>query len=235
MRSALGVTLVLKGARTLIAHPDGRVAVNTTGNPGMAKGGSGDLLTGLIAGLLAQHPGEPARAVEAAVYLHGLAADLAVRAGRRAHAAGHRQPCASFTGFSLSLARSQRVCLVAGAARGFVTGQRPPARQPNDQRRTSAEGRIHEFTTRSGADTIEVGRKLAALLMPPQLLILRGDLGTGKTTLVKGIAAGSGRRRGRRGDQPHLHPDSRVRRRAGRQAGEALSPGRLPPGRRAPA
>ena len=76
-----GVTLVLKGARTLIAHPDGRVAVNTTGNPGMAKGGSGDLLTGLVAGLLAQHPQDTARAVEAAVYLHGLAADLAVREG----------------------------------------------------------------------------------------------------------------------------------------------------------
>jgi hydroxyethylthiazole kinase-like uncharacterized protein yjeF len=73
-----GVTLVLKGARTLIAHPDGRVAVNTTGNPGMAKGGSGDLLTGLIAGLLAQYADDPARAVEAAVFLHGLAADLAV-------------------------------------------------------------------------------------------------------------------------------------------------------------
>jgi NAD(P)H-hydrate epimerase len=75
------VTLVLKGARTLIAHPDGQVAVNTTGNPAMAKGGSGDLLTGLIAGLLAQFPGDAARAVEAAVYLHGLAADLAVREG----------------------------------------------------------------------------------------------------------------------------------------------------------
>jgi NAD(P)H-hydrate epimerase len=74
-----GVTLVLKGARTLVAHPDGRVAVNTTGNPGMAKGGSGDLLTGLVAGLLAQYPAEPARAVEAAVYLHGLAGDLAIR------------------------------------------------------------------------------------------------------------------------------------------------------------
>jgi NAD(P)H-hydrate epimerase len=72
------VTLVLKGARTLIAHPDGRVAVNTSGNPGMAKGGSGDVLTGLIAGLLAQYPHDPAHAVEAAVYLHGLAADLAV-------------------------------------------------------------------------------------------------------------------------------------------------------------
>jgi tRNA threonylcarbamoyladenosine biosynthesis protein TsaE len=51
-----------------------------------------------------------------------------------------------------------------------------------------AEGRVHQFTTKSGADTVEVGRKLVHLLEPPQLLILRGDLGTGKTTLVKGIA-----------------------------------------------
>ena len=51
-----------------------------------------------------------------------------------------------------------------------------------------AAGKIYEFTTQSGADTIEVGRKLARLLKPPQLLVLRGDLGTGKTTLVKGIA-----------------------------------------------
>jgi NAD(P)H-hydrate epimerase len=77
----LGVTVVLKGARTLIAHPNGEVAVNTTGNPGMAKGGSGDLLTGLVAGMLAQHPENPAGAVEAAVYMHGLAADLAVHEG----------------------------------------------------------------------------------------------------------------------------------------------------------
>jgi tRNA threonylcarbamoyladenosine biosynthesis protein TsaE len=51
-----------------------------------------------------------------------------------------------------------------------------------------AEGRIHKFKTESGADTVEVGRKLAGLLEPPQLLLLRGELGTGKTTLVKGIA-----------------------------------------------
>jgi tRNA threonylcarbamoyladenosine biosynthesis protein TsaE len=51
-----------------------------------------------------------------------------------------------------------------------------------------AQGRIHKFTTESGAETVAVGRKLAALLKPPQLLLLRGDLGTGKTTLVKGIA-----------------------------------------------
>ena len=74
-----GVTLVLKGSRTLIAHPDGRVAVNTSGNPGMAKGGSGDLLTGVIAAMLAQFKDDASSAVEAAVYLHGFAADLAVR------------------------------------------------------------------------------------------------------------------------------------------------------------
>jgi NAD(P)H-hydrate epimerase len=73
------VILVLKGWRTLIAHPDGTIAVNTTGNPGMAKGGSGDLLTGMVAAMLAQFPDRAGQAVEAAVYLHGLAADLAVR------------------------------------------------------------------------------------------------------------------------------------------------------------
>jgi NAD(P)H-hydrate epimerase len=75
------VTVVLKGARTLIAHPTGRVAVSTTGNPGMAKGGSGDLLTGIVAALLAQYPHQVESAVEAAVFLHGLAADLAVEEG----------------------------------------------------------------------------------------------------------------------------------------------------------
>jgi NAD(P)H-hydrate epimerase len=75
------VIVVLKGARTLVAHPGGQVSVNTTGNPGMAKGGSGDVLAGMIAGMLAQYPEEPERAVEAAVYLHGLAADIAVRKG----------------------------------------------------------------------------------------------------------------------------------------------------------
>jgi NAD(P)H-hydrate epimerase len=72
------LTLVLKGWRTLIAHPDGRIAVNTSGNPAMAKGGSGDILTGIIAAMLAQFPEDVARAVEAAVALHGLAADCCV-------------------------------------------------------------------------------------------------------------------------------------------------------------
>jgi hydroxyethylthiazole kinase-like uncharacterized protein yjeF len=73
------VTLVLKGWRTLIAHPDGSIAINTTGNPGMAKGGSGDILTGIVAAMLAQYPRTAGEAVNAAVYLHGLAADFAVR------------------------------------------------------------------------------------------------------------------------------------------------------------
>ena len=72
------VTLVLKGWRTLIAHPDGRIAINTTGNPGLAKGGSGDILTGITAAMLGQYKEHVAEAVEAAVYLHGLAADFAV-------------------------------------------------------------------------------------------------------------------------------------------------------------
>lgn len=73
------VTLVLKGWRTLIAHPDGGVAVNTTGTPALAKGGSGDILTGIVAAMVAQHPDRLKDAVNAAVYLHGLAAEIATR------------------------------------------------------------------------------------------------------------------------------------------------------------
>jgi NAD(P)H-hydrate epimerase len=71
------VILVLKGSRTLIAAPDGEVYVNPTGNAGMATGGSGDVLTGIIAGLLAQKPDDATGAAIAAVYLHGLAGDIA--------------------------------------------------------------------------------------------------------------------------------------------------------------
>jgi NAD(P)H-hydrate epimerase len=74
------LTLVLKGWRTIIAHPNGRIAVNTSGSPSMAKGGSGDILTGIVAAMLAQFPAQVAQAVEAAVYLHGLAGELATRA-----------------------------------------------------------------------------------------------------------------------------------------------------------
>ncbi len=69
--------VVLKGHRTLIAFPDGRVWINPTGSPAMAKGGSGDILTGMVAGIAAQHPGDIATAVRAAVWLHGRSGQLA--------------------------------------------------------------------------------------------------------------------------------------------------------------
>jgi ADP-dependent NAD(P)H-hydrate dehydratase / NAD(P)H-hydrate epimerase len=68
--------VVLKGHRTLIAEPGGEVWVNPTGNPGMATGGTGDVLTGITAGLVAQNPQRVFEAVIAAVYLHGLAGDV---------------------------------------------------------------------------------------------------------------------------------------------------------------
>ncbi|WP_224360924.1 NAD(P)H-hydrate dehydratase [Hyalangium versicolor] len=71
-----GVTVVLKGARTLIASPDGEIYVNPTGNPGMATGGSGDVLSGICGAFLAQGLRVP-EAIWAAVYTHGLAGDLA--------------------------------------------------------------------------------------------------------------------------------------------------------------
>jgi NAD(P)H-hydrate epimerase len=71
------VIVVLKGHRTLIAGREGQIWVNTTGNPGMATGGTGDILTGMVAGMIAQNPSKVFAAVLAAVYLHGLAGDAA--------------------------------------------------------------------------------------------------------------------------------------------------------------
>lgn len=70
-----GVTLVLKGHGTVIAHPDGDAFINETGNPGMAKGGSGDVLAGMMAGLIPQLGFK--EGISAAVYYHGLAGDRA--------------------------------------------------------------------------------------------------------------------------------------------------------------
>jgi len=70
------VCLVLKGQGTLIALPDGHVWVNPTGSPSMAKGGTGDILTGMISGIVAQHPDDIPAAVRAAVWLHGRAGEL---------------------------------------------------------------------------------------------------------------------------------------------------------------
>jgi NAD(P)H-hydrate epimerase len=77
MAGDLGAWVVLKGAGTVTASPDGRVVINSTGNPWMASGGQGDALSGMLGGLLAQ--GIPAEeALPLGVYLHGLAADRIV-------------------------------------------------------------------------------------------------------------------------------------------------------------
>ncbi len=73
--SEYGVYLVLKGSRTIIAQPNGNIHINPSGNPGMASGGTGDILTGMIGGLVCQgFP--PSSAAIAATYIHGLAGDL---------------------------------------------------------------------------------------------------------------------------------------------------------------
>jgi hydroxyethylthiazole kinase-like uncharacterized protein yjeF len=73
----MDAVVVLKGARTVVAAHDKMISVNTTGNPGMATAGSGDVLAGMIGGLWAQHM-DPFNAAVLGVYLHGLAGDLAV-------------------------------------------------------------------------------------------------------------------------------------------------------------
>jgi ADP-dependent NAD(P)H-hydrate dehydratase / NAD(P)H-hydrate epimerase len=75
-----GVYLVLKGNRSVIAFPDGPVWINPTGSPAMSTGGTGDVLTGLIAGLVAQFPNQLENALLAAVYLHGRAGELGAQA-----------------------------------------------------------------------------------------------------------------------------------------------------------
>jgi hydroxyethylthiazole kinase-like uncharacterized protein yjeF len=75
---AQGAVVVLKGAGTVVASPDGETFINTTGNPGMATGGTGDVLTGVIGSLLAQGYG-PTQAAYIGVFLHGRAGDLAAK------------------------------------------------------------------------------------------------------------------------------------------------------------
>ena len=168
------LTLVLKGWRTLVAHPDGAVAVNTSGNPAMAKGGSGDILTGIVAAMVAQFPKRIQQAVECAVWLHGASADLFARE------------------------QDEHTMLASEMLQHLSQAIQTPVDQDNftwfrrdsgERVKSEQDENVRVFTTHSAEETIQVGRELARFLDPPKVLLLRGDLGAGKTTLVKGIAA----------------------------------------------
>jgi len=126
-------------------------------------------LNGPGSGMLAQYPNDVARAVEAAVYLHGLAADMRCVRQMSTHC-WLRTVSTTFTAFRFNRAGRKGMF----GCRGHCT-EKPPVRFGMSNATPPAEGRIQEFTTQSGADTIEVGRKLARLLKAPQLLILRGN------------------------------------------------------------
>jgi NAD(P)H-hydrate epimerase len=79
MAQKQGLIIILKGAHTLIATPNGNMYFNSTGNSGMATAGSGDVLTGILAGLLAQGY-SPEETAKLGVYIHGFAGDLALKA-----------------------------------------------------------------------------------------------------------------------------------------------------------
>jgi NAD(P)H-hydrate repair Nnr-like enzyme with NAD(P)H-hydrate dehydratase domain len=174
-----GVTLVLKGWRTLVAHPDGRVAVNTTGNPSMAKGGSGDILTGIVSAMLAQYPENVADAVEAAVFLHGLAGDFACLAQDE-----HTVLAMDTVGHLWEAFRAR-----VKDEDGFDVDCGDGENGAGDDEEWTREKRLR---TRSENGTLALGEMLTELLPAPKLVVLRGDLGMGKTTLVRGMAAALG-------------------------------------------
>ena len=116
-----GVILVLKGDRTIVASPDGEVWVNPTGNPGMATGGTGDILTGMVAGMLAQNPKRPFEAVLAAVYLHGLSGDIACYG---TYSAGFGEQCLVATDLITALPAAFRRTRAEGGSESVTLGQR---------------------------------------------------------------------------------------------------------------
>jgi tRNA threonylcarbamoyl adenosine modification protein YjeE len=164
------VYVVLKGYRTVIATPDGKIFINPTGSPGMATGGTGDVLAGMLAAWLAQLL-DAEGACKLAVYLHGAAGELAD-------------------------ADDGEVSMTATPATWRTTLATPCSNSPRgaawySRRPSSSHGVvIRQFTTTSEDETIERGARLGAELTPGCVILLSGDLGAGKTAFVRGVAAG---------------------------------------------
>ena len=159
------VHVVLKGHRTIIAAPDGRTFVNLTGNAGMATGGTGDLLTGMVAAWFAQLLDAEA-ACKLAVYLHGTAGDLAE--------ADEGGSCPSSLG---------RVASRLGDA-----GPRAHRAAKGQTRVVTADS----LATTAEEETVAAGERFARTLAPGAVILLYGQLGAGKTAFVRGIARGLG-------------------------------------------
>jgi ADP-dependent NAD(P)H-hydrate dehydratase / NAD(P)H-hydrate epimerase len=122
--------LVLKGDRTIVASPDGQAWVNPTGNPGMATGGTGDILTGIISGMVGQHPQSVLEAVLAAIYLHGLAGDIACYGHESGFDSGIGEQCLVATDLIRAMPDAfRRVRELAAEPQVRIGGQgiRPPS------------------------------------------------------------------------------------------------------------
>ena len=173
------VHVILKGHRTLVAGPDGRTFVNLTGNAGMATGGTGDLLTGMVAAWFAQLLDAEA-ASKLAVYLHGTAGDLAeadegevaLIASRHCRTTRRRGP------------RAHRPAQERQRQRHW---RRPPPRSL-----TTRPMDVEIVETADEAATSGAGQRLGETLAPGAVVLLTGQLGAGKTAFVRGIALGLG-------------------------------------------
>ncbi len=158
--AAFDAIVVLKGARTVTATPDGHAWINLSGNPGLAAGGTGDVLAGIIGSLLAQrYPAADAAVL--GVFLHGFAADrVAARQG------------------------------MVGLLASDLIEELPVRDHGTRPRGRAVSPRAHSFASASVEETEALGRRLGGLAAAGDVFGLRGDLGAGKTAFVRGLASG---------------------------------------------